>query len=254
MKRFPTRPRPPHQREFLHVCGLAAVAALFERDPGRVERLVFEPQLRRLVGVFCTQLAAVHKPYREVSAVELTRIAGTPLHGGVVAIARPRPLAEFNPAAIPEWVRDDKPILVLDRIGNPHNLGAILRIAAFFGIARVLLADHPDQARPSDASYRVAEGGFEYVQLIRTPLPASLRDLRRGYRVIGATATAGDDLARLHRTAAPLAIVLGNEQTGLDPKTLAGCDQLVTIRGSGYVQSLNVAAAAAILIYAVTRA
>ncbi|MBV8737586.1 MAG: hypothetical protein JO007_10070 [Alphaproteobacteria bacterium] len=44
------------------------------------------------------------------------------------------------------WARDDKPILVLDGIGNPHNLGAIARTAAFFGIERLVLADCPEQA------------------------------------------------------------------------------------------------------------
>jgi len=51
----------------------------------------------------------------------------------------------------------------------------------------------------------------------------------------------------------PVALILGNEEKGLDPATLAACDEVVTIPGSGRVQSLNVAAAAAILIYLATR-
>jgi TrmH RNA methyltransferase len=50
----------------------------------------------------------------------------------------------------------------------------------------------------------------------------------------------------------PIALVLGNEETGLDPATLAACDDVVMIPGSGRVQSLNVASAAAILIYLIT--
>jgi RNA methyltransferase, TrmH family len=53
--------------------------------------------------------------------------------------------------------------------------------------------------------------------------------------------------------ARPVALVLGNEETGLDPDTSAACDDFVTIPGGGRIQSLNVAAAAAILIYALTR-
>ena len=48
---------------------------------------------------------------------------------------------------------------MLDGVGNPHNLGAIARTAAFFGVPRIVLSDHRAQAKPSDASYRVAEGG-----------------------------------------------------------------------------------------------
>jgi TrmH RNA methyltransferase len=97
----------------------------------------------------------------------------------------------------------------------------------------------------------VAEGGFEHLNLHRVPLPAALRELRQHYRVVGtalgqAAIPAGGSGNR------PVALILGNEETGLDPATLAECDEEVTIPGSGRVQSLNVAAAAAILIYQLT--
>jgi RNA methyltransferase, TrmH family len=150
-------------------------------------KAVFEARLRGEVGAFCAALARTRKPYREVNPAELARVAGTVLHGGVAAITQPRPLAAFDPKAVSGWARDGKPILVLDGIGNPHNLGAIARTAAFFVIERIVLADHPEQALPSDASYRVAEGGLEHVTLYRTPLTAALDDLRRSYRIIGST-------------------------------------------------------------------
>jgi RNA methyltransferase, TrmH family len=244
--------RPLHERTLLRVCGLAAVSALFETDPGRVERLFFEPRLRTEAGKFCAVLASARKPYREVAAGELARIAGTVLHGGITAIARPRPIEAFDPAAAPGWARDGKPLLVLDGIGNPHNLGAIARTAAFFGIERIVLGDRPDQALPSDASYRVAEGGLDRLVLYRAPLPAALTGLREGYRVVGAALGSGIPLAA-RGAGKPLALILGNEEKGLDPATLAACDEVVTIPGGSRVQSLNVAAAAAILIYLATR-
>jgi TrmH RNA methyltransferase len=244
--------RGPHERALLRVCGLAAVGALFEHDPGRVERLFFEARLRREVGGFCAVLARARKPYREVDAADLARVAGTVLHGGVAAITRPRPIAGFDPAAAPGWARDGKLILILDGIGNPHNLGAIARTAAFFGIVRILLAHRPEQALPSDASYRVAEGGLEHVTLYQAALPAALQQLRQSYRILGAALGRGAPVDKLGR-GKPAALVLGNEERGADPTTLAACDEFVTIPGSGPVQSLNVAAAAAILIHALTR-
>lgn len=245
--------RGPRERAPQRVCGLAAVGALFQCDPGRVERLFFEARLRGEVGGFCAALARAHKPYREVGAAELARVAGTVLHGGIAAIARPRPIVPFESPAATGWSRAGKPILVLDGIGNPHNLGAIARTAAFFGIERILLADRPEQAFPSDASYRVAEGGLEQVTLYRAVLSAALPELRQSYRILGAAASGrGLPVEKLGR-GKPAALVLGNEERGADPTTLAACDELVTISGSGRVQSLNVAAAAAILIYALTR-
>jgi RNA methyltransferase, TrmH family len=244
--------RLPHERQLARICGLAAVRALFDRDPDRVERLFFEERMKGGLGSFCRLLAGARKPYRQVETGELARIAGTVLHGGVVAIARPQPFADFAPPMAREWAQDGKPLLILDRVGNPHNLGAIVRSAAFFGLDRVVLADHPEQAMPSDASYRVAEGGFEYVDICRAPLPAALDPLRQVYRVVGAALGRHAAPEKWNR-GRPVALVLGNEERGLDPATLAACDEVVTIRGSGRVQSLNVAAAAAVLIYSLIR-
>ncbi len=244
--------RPPHSRQLLRICGLAAVTALFERDPRRAERLFFEDRVKGEVGSFCRTLARARKPYRQVDKAELARVAGTLLHGGVVAIAGPRPLADFDPGAARNWVKNGKPVLVLDGIGNPHNLGAIARSAAFFGIERIVLADRPDQALPSDSSYRVAKGGLEHLNLYRAALPAALFEMRPAYRVIGTAVGHGPVPARLE-SGPPVALVFGNEETGLDPATIAACDQIWSIPGSDRVQSLNVAAAAAILLYLLTR-
>src|SRR5215831_15563310 len=136
-KLTPQQIGPPHERELARICGLAAVQAVFDRDPGRVERLFFEPALRNELEAACRTLARAHKPYRGVDGAELARIAGTVLHGGIVAIARPRPLVDLHPEEIRIWARDGTPLLILDGIGNPHNLGAIARTAAFFGLTRL---------------------------------------------------------------------------------------------------------------------
>lgn len=236
-----------HARELVRICGPAAVRALFERDPGRVERLFFEPRLKPAALPFCIALGRAHKPYREVDAEELARVAGTVLHGGIVAVALPRPLPPFDPMAARRWARQEHPVVILDGVGNPHNLGAIARSAAFFGFAALLLAERPDQALPSDASYRVAEGGLEHLALCRVRLPAALRSLKRDYRVVGTDAMRGGPPTT--GGGRPAALILGNEERGLAPATLAACDEVVRIPGSGRVQSLNVAAAAAILLY-----
>lgn len=206
------------------------------------------------VGAFCTQLAQTHKPYRLVGADELERIAGSILHGGVVALALPRPLPVLDPARTAEWALDGRLLLLLDGVGNPHNLGAIARTAAFFGVPRIVISDHRTQARPSDASYRVAEGGLEYVEVYGSPhFVRMLSDLRRSYRIVAAAAENGQRIAALRPSERPFALVLGNEEYGLPLATLDACDAIVTIPGSGLVQSLNVAATAAILLHALTR-
>src|SRR6202007_349296 len=98
--------------------------------------------------------------------------------------------------------------------------------------------------------YRVAEGGLEYVELYRsTGFARTLQQLRRSYRVIGTAAEHGRPVEDLLRADRPLALVLGNEEHGVPAATLKACDAIVTIAGSGFVQSLNVAASAAILLH-----
>src|SRR5215475_6427859 len=226
----PARP-PQHDRsqtkptKLLRIAGLPAVAALFATTPHRVERLFFDHRMRAHVSDFCAELARAHKPFRLVPSEELERIAGSVMHGGVVVLARPRLLPVLDLAKAADWARGGEPLLLLDGIGNPHNLGAIVRTAAFFGLPRIVLSDHPSQAGPSDASYRVAEGGLEYVELYRgVRFAQALQRLRRSYRVIGTAAGKGQPLEALRQSEQPLALVLGNEEHGLPHATLQACD------------------------------
>lgn len=247
--RPPRVKRPQTQPDLTRIAGLAAVAALFSTSPERVERLFFVAERRAEVEAFCARLARTRKPFRQVNADELARVSGTAMHGGVVALARPRPILPLDPVQARQWASSVPLLLILDGIGNPQNFGAIVRTAAFFGIDRLVISDHPVQAGPSDAAHRVAEGGLEFVQLYRaTKLAAALKHLRPAYRVVGTALGSSRPLADLPRDR-PIALVLGNEEAGLDPATLAACDEVVTIPGSGWIQSLNVAASAAILLH-----
>lgn len=235
------------------IAGPAAVAALFAKRPEAVLRLFYLAQRRREAGPFCKLLAAARKPYREVPAGELARIAGTPHHGGIVAVAAPRPVPELG-APFPAALLAAPVLPVLDGIGNPHNLGAIARSAAFFGCAGLLLSGDPRQAGLSDAAYRTAEGGLEHLALYRVAdPPVALRAMALRFTVVAAVAKGGAAPAALPR-GRPFALVLGNEEHGLAPATLAACAHRVTLPGSGRIESLNVSVAAAVLIHALEAA
>lgn len=229
------------------LCGAAAVAAAFAHRPDAVLRLFYLPSRRAEAGPFCARLARARKPYREVPPEELARIAGTPHHGGIVAVAAPRAVPPLPaPESLPEGL-----LPVLDGIGNPHNLGAIARSAAFFGCKALLLSGDPRQAGLSDAAWRTSEGGLEALALYRAPdLPAALRTLSRRYLTVAAVARGGVAPEALPREGRPIALVLGNEEQGLAPATIEACAARVTLPGSGLVESLNVSVAAAVLMHA----
>ena len=233
------------------ITGLQAVTALFLADPQRAMRLYYDERMKNAAGSFCAQMARMRRPYRMVDTVELSRIAGTVLHGGIVAAAKMRPVPQFDIEAARRWARSGEPLVILDGVSNPHNLGAIARTLAFFGLGHLVISDHPAQAGLSDAAHRVAEGGLEYIEVYQASrLPQVLKHLQSAYRVIGTALTpkalSPGDLPGDDR---PVALVLGNEEHGLSPQTLSACEAVVTIPGSGKVQSLNVSATAAILIH-----
>jgi TrmH RNA methyltransferase len=234
----------------LKICGLAAVRARFARDAGSIQRLYFDYATGRKIGVMCKALAAAKKIYRCVEPPELEKIAGSVHHGGIVAVVAAPPLRAPSVDTIRSWAAQRAPLLLLDRIGNAHNLGAIARTAGFLGVRRIILPNHPEAALPGDAAYRVAEGGMEAVEIFRVPdLAAFARELvAAGYEVIGA-ATRGGRVVRQEKSAKPTALALGSEEHGLAAAVAGACSRLVTIPGSGEVESLNVSVAAAVLMW-----
>jgi RNA methyltransferase, TrmH family len=241
----------PARSDELKICGLAAVRARFARDPASIKRLFFDRDTGQRVGVICRVLAQAKKVYRQVEPAELEKISSSIHHGGIVAVVEAPPLRLATPGDIASWAKRREPVLVLDRIGNAHNLGAIARTAAFFGVPHLVIPDDAAAARPTDAAHRVAEGGFEHLTVwLARDLPILARDLAAaGYDVVGAATRGGRADAVRSPTKKPLAILLGNEEHGLSPETVAACTRLVTLPGSGKIESLNVSVAAAVLMW-----
>jgi TrmH RNA methyltransferase len=234
----------------LTICGLAAVKARFQNEPASILRLFFDNATGRKVGPMCKALAATRKVYRSVEPAELVKISGSIHHGGIVAVVSAPTLLSPKPSDLKLWAAKKTPVLMLDRVGNAHNLGALIRTAAYLGVTQIVIADAPESARPNDAAYRVAEGGMEQVTvwLVRD-LPRLIGDLRAaGYSVMAA-ATRGGHPEGGKVANQPVALVMGNEEHGITPKVSAACTRQVTIPGTGAVESLNVSVAGAILMW-----
>ncbi|HEY5078445.1 MAG TPA: RNA methyltransferase [Opitutaceae bacterium] len=237
------------------ICGLSAVRARFQRDASSIVRLYFDQPTSKKIGVMCRALAGARKVYRCVEPAELEKIADSVHHGGIVAIVEEATPGIPLPADVANWARGRENLVVLDRIGNAHNLGAIARTAAYFGVPRIVIAGDPASARPGAAAYRVAEGGLDSLETWSAPEVAPfLRSLSAaGFDVVGAATRGGARGLSGVRGKGPWALVLGNEENGLAPAVEAACTRLVTIPGGGRVESLNVSAAAAVLIHELGR-
>ncbi|MDR2521121.1 MAG: RNA methyltransferase [Spirochaetaceae bacterium] len=243
----------------LAICGMKAVQAAAEVHPDTINRLFLrEDRLPDFTGI-CKQLAARKRPYKITGNEELEKICKTMHHQGVVAmIVRPeiQPLTRED---LDAWVENGKTGLVLHSIGNDHNLGAIIRAAAFFEAAYVVVSDKEKESALTTSAYRIAEGGAEYLEIrsvLRTE--AFLREAAEKLLVVGTSVRArrrvgelrsviAEESARRRRRTA-VALVLGNEEAGLPPVVEDACSLLLRIPGSGNIESLNVAQAAAIFL------
>lgn len=237
------------------ICGLATVEARFKSNPGSIRRLYFDYPTGRKIGAICKTLAAARKVYRCVEPAELEKISGTKHHAGIVAIVEQTGPRAPTDAELAAWVREKTPLLILDRVGNAHNLGAIARTAAFFGVRKMIIADHPQQALPGEAAHRISEGGLENVEIHSVrDLAGFCRMLGTHYRVVGTAVVGAVSLQKAIKVDAamagrPVALVMGNEEHGLAPEVAKACTVLVTIPGTGLVESLNVSSAAAVLCW-----
>jgi TrmH RNA methyltransferase len=236
------------------ICGLAAVRSRFRRDSSSIVRLFFDRATSKKVGLMCRALAGARKVYRCVEPEELARIADSTHHGGIVAVVEEAPPRTATAKDAEAWGRRRENVVVLDRIGNAHNLGAIARTAAHFGVPRIVISGDTASARPGPAAYRVAEGGMDELEVRCVPEVAPFLGhlSSAGFDVVGA-ATRGGSAEAAGAAGAPWALVMGSEEHGLAPEVERACTRLVTIPGSGSVESLNVSAAAAILIHALGR-
>lgn len=146
-------------------------------------------------------------------------------------------------------------VLLLDRVTDPHNVGAILRSAEVFG-ASAVVAPVRHSAPESGALAKTASGALERQPYLRVKnLSQSMEMLKElGFQVIGLAGEAKNTLEHSLSSAGDrVALVLGAEGPGLREKTRATCDRLVRIPFAGEFGSLNVSNAAAVALYEVSR-
>ncbi len=193
--------------------------------------------------------AAAREPWladrhpRLVDAPELERLCGSAAHQGVCAQAGPYPYAEAS-----ELLGADGVVVALDRVQDPQNLGAICRTAECAGVRGVVVPERR-AAEVTPAVCKASAGAVEHLAVARVGNLARFLEQAKGQGAwcYGAAATA----AQPYSAGPRVVLVLGGEGAGLGRRVAACCDELVSIPLRGRLESLNVSAAAAVLVYAI---
>ncbi len=218
---------------------------------GRAVDKIFVKQGDRegFISVIVAKAAAKGITVCDADIRKLDRLALGGNHQGVVALT---PGIDYF--SIEDMIADAKEkgedpfILMLDSIEDPHNLGAIIRSAECAGVHGIIIPKHRS-ATITPVVYKTAAGALEYMKIAKvTNLNQAVEKLKKlGLWVYGAEA--GGELAGKCDLKGPICLVMGSEGQGISRALKENCDKIVSIPMYGRITSLNVSAAAAVLMY-----
>jgi 23S rRNA (guanosine2251-2'-O)-methyltransferase len=185
----------------------------------------------------------------EASAEDLEQLCGSPDHQGVVAEVDPYPYADPNALLR----RPDALIVALDQVQDPRNLGAICRSAEFAGAAGVVIPERRS-AEVTAVVCKASAGAVEHLNIahVRNLADWLAEAKEANFWIWGADANASDPPWNIDLSG-PTVLVLGGEGKGIRPRVASACDGLVALPRLGQVDSLNVSAAAAALLFEAAR-
>jgi len=245
--RMEAKRRAEEQPPTTQVEGFHAVRELLRADARRVRELWVVDRgddLAEIVEMAEDAGARV----RNVSPEQLAARTRTEAPQGVMAYAAP-----IREAAVDDLLADPHAFLVaLDGVTDPGNLGAILRTAETAGATGVILTRHRS-ARLGPTALKAAAGAVEYLPIATVAgIPAFLDQARRAeVWTVGLDADGDVGVTKLEVATGPLVVVLGAEGRGLARLTRDRCDLVASIPLHGRLDSLNVSAAAAVVLHAV---
>lgn len=241
------RTRPERERSGTFYVEGVRIVAQAARSNWKLERCVIAPTL--LVSDYGRQiveeLRSEGTPVTELSAEDFGSISFKENLQGIGAVVRSRmeSLDEVYPSDGVGWV-------ALDSVGNPGNLGAILRTCDAVGCDGILLlGDTTDPYHP--AAVRASMGAIFAQRLVRARWDEFLRwKAERGYHVTGTSGTASQEYREVSYPS-PLVLLMGSERQGLSVEQQGACDLLVRIPMVGTGDSLNLGVATSLMLYEV---
>jgi 23S rRNA (guanosine2251-2'-O)-methyltransferase len=225
---------------------VTATTLLHGRNPVRE---ALRARRRPVHEIWATAAAAEELGLRDAHICqpeEIARRSGTDAHQGVCAR-----VGQYPYVAGEELLAQRDPLIVaLDEVQDPHNLGAVCRSAECAGATGVVIHERR-AAEVTAVAAKASAGAVEYLRIARV---RNIADFLAAAKEAGCWCYGADARAKVPYTAVDYSggavLVLGAEGRGLRPRVAAACDELVSLPLRGHIASLNVSAAAAVLLYA----
>lgn len=237
--------RPHLGDDELRYLGKNACLALLAKRPQDIVRIYVLRELAAEYKPLIEYCTTNRKSFHLVDAPDLERLTDSVHHQGIVVVARARQFVSEK-QFFGELGAKRTLVLFLDGVGNPHNLGAILRTAAHFGVNFVTVPEE-ELSKISPAIYRTAEGAAEMVSIVRVEDTEKFLDRLQssGFHLYAFEAANSQSIfeTRLNEKSV---FVFGAEVDGISGLVRSIVETKVSIPGTGAVESLNVSVAAAI--------
>jgi 23S rRNA (guanosine2251-2'-O)-methyltransferase len=227
--------------------GIHPVAAALANPARRLRRLLLTEEAEAALGETLKPPFAIGA--ERVDRGKLDHLLGhDTVHQGAALLADPLPQP-----ALTQVLDRPGPVLVLDQVTDPRNVGAILRSAAAFGVAGVIAQDR-NAPEETGALAKAASGALETMPLIRAVnLARTLVALKAANLWVVGLAADGPKLRGTAYAGRRIALVLGAEGSGMRRLTRETCDEVAGLAMPGTMESLNVSAAATVALYELTR-
>lgn len=230
----------------MKIIGYNACKMVFQKRPQDIVKIfLIEENVKKFSSVL-KMCAAKKKPYKITTNEDLEQISGSLHHEGVCFYVKKKNTSTYK-QFLSKAHNKKICVIALENVDNPHNVGAIIRVCANFGASAILVKKASTFQNP--AVFRTAEGGGEWVEILNCEnLTNAVLDFRKnGFKIFTTSSHIGRPP---HKVVFPdkSLFVFGSERFGLTEELLKKGDAILSIPGTGHIESLNVSCAASIIL------
>jgi 23S rRNA (guanosine2251-2'-O)-methyltransferase len=247
MNKYTKRAPPLKEKSDYYLFGLHAVKAAIENPKRQKHELWISQNAKSKV---LTSSKSLNIPIFNLDKLKNLPIPKDKVHQG--AILKVSPLKQPSHPNEINISGNKNVIIILDKVSDPQNVGAIIRSSLFFNCNVVINALHGGSSE-NGSLVKTASGAFEYVHYLQVKnIVQTIKDLKKiGFLIIGLDETSKIKISSVDKGNNNIAFVFGAEGKGIRRLTKEYCDELASIDGTNYFSSLNVSTAVGITLFSI---